>query len=494
MPDMTMLQIIWQSIAAGVAWIMEHLLFLNTVLAIAIVFFQRRDPKTVWTWLLVLYSVPIVGFLLYLLLGQNMHKRKMFRMKEMEDSLNSQIQKQEEIIFRNEFELSDKLLEDYHDLVLYNLEALQAAYSEDNEITVYTDGNEKFDALIEAIDSAEKFIHIQYYIIKKDILFERIVKHLVKKAQEGVEVRVLCDGMGRRNMKSSYWKGLEKQGIQTAVFFPALLKRFHLRVNYRNHRKIAVIDGKTAFVGGFNIGKEYIGLDKKFGYWRDTHLKIEGSAVAQLQIRFILDWNYAAKDDLFSREGYFPEVKGKGSTGVQIISSGPDSRFQEIRDNYLRLISKAKRNIYIQTPYFIPDEAVMTALRIAAMSGVDVRLMIPCKPDHPFVYWATYSFVGDMLEAGVKCYTYDNGFLHAKGMTVDGLAASYGTANMDMRSFYLNFEVNAVIYSSEVTGKLEEIFLKDLGKCTEITPYDYSRRPFYVRVKEQVSRLLSPIM
>lgn len=492
--DITIAQTIWQYIVMGTEWVMGHLMFLNAVLAIAIIFFQRRDPKTVWTWLLVLYFIPVAGFVLYLLIGQNMHKRKMFRMKEIEDSLNSQIQKQEETIFRNEFNLSDSLLEDYHDLVLYNLESTQSAYSEDNEITIYTDGNEKFDALIEAIDSAEKFIHIQYYIIKKDILFERIVKHLVQKASEGVEVRVLCDGMGGRSVKSSYWKELNRQGIQTAIFFPALLKRLHLRINYRNHRKIVVIDGKTAFVGGFNIGKEYIGLDKKFGYWRDTHLKIEGSAAAQLQVRFILDWNYAARDDLFSHEGYFPEIKGKGSTGVQMISSGPDSRFQEIRDNYLRLIGKAKKNIYIQTPYFIPDEAVMTALRIAAMSGVEVKLMIPCKPDHPFVYWATYSFLGDLLEAGAKCYTYDNGFLHAKGIMVDGLASSYGTANVDMRSFYLNFEVNAVIYSSEVTGQLEGIFLKDLGKCTEITPYDYSRRSLKIRLKEQVCRLLSPIM
>ena len=309
-----------------------------------------------------------------------------------------------------------------------------------------------------------------------------------------MEVRVLCDGMGGRDVKSSYWESLEKQGIMTAIFFPALLKRLQLRMNYRNHRKIVVIDGTTAFVGGFNIGKEYIGLDKKFGYWRDLHLKIEGSAVAQLQIRFILDWNYAAKADLFSQKGYFPEVVGKGTTGLQIISSGPDSRFQEIRDNYMRLISKAKKNIYIQTPYFIPDEAMMAALRIASMSGVDVKVMIPCKPDHPFVYWATYSFVGELLEAGARCYTYDNGFLHAKGIMVDGLAASFGTANMDMRSFYLNFEVNAVIYSSEVTKKLEDIFLKDLGKSTEITPYDYSQRNLIIRLKEQVSRLLSPIL
>ncbi len=494
MPDITVVEVIWRYLTILTKWTMDNLLVLNAILAIVIVFFQRRDPKTVWTWLLVLYFIPVLGFILYLFLGQNLHKRKMFRMKEMEDSLNSQIQKQEEIIFRNEFNLSDKLLEDYRDLVLYNLEALQAAYSEDNEVTIFTDGNEKFDALIDAIDHAEHFIHIQYYIIKQDILFERIAKHLIKKAKEGVEVRVLCDGMGGRDVKSSYWESLEKQGIMTAIFFPALLKRLQLRMNYRNHRKIVVIDGTTAFVGGFNIGKEYIGLDKKFGYWRDLHLKIEGSAVAQLQIRFILDWNYAAKADLFSQKGYFPEVVGKGTTGLQIISSGPDSRFQEIRDNYMRLISKAKKNIYIQTPYFIPDEAMMAALRIASMSGVDVKVMIPCKPDHPFVYWATYSFVGELLEAGARCYTYDNGFLHAKGIMVDGLAASFGTANMDMRSFYLNFEVNAVIYSSEVTRKLEDIFLKDLGKSTEITPYDYSQRNLIIRLKEQVSRLLSPIL
>lgn len=494
MPDMAVVETIWNLAAAAFEWIMSNVLIINALLAIVIVFFQRRDPKTVWTWLLVLYFIPVLGFVLYLLLGQNMHKRKMFRMKEMEDSLNSQIQKQEETIFRNEFSLSDGLLKDYHDLILYNLEALQAAYSEDNEVTVYTDGTEKFDALIDAIDQAEKFIHIQYYIIKKDILFERIVKHLVKKAKEGVEVRLLCDGMGGRFVKKSYWRELQKQGIQTAIFFPALLKRLQLRINYRNHRKIAVIDGKTGFVGGFNIGKEYIGLDKKFGYWRDLHLKIEGTAVSQLQIRFILDWNYAAKDDLFSQEGYFPDIRGRGNTGIQIISSGPDSRYQQIRDNYMRLISKAKKNIYIQTPYFIPDDAMMAALRIAAMSGVDVKLMIPCKPDHPFVYWATYSFVGDLLEAGAKCYTYDNGFLHAKCIMADGLAACCGTANMDMRSFYLNFEVNAVIYSSKVTRQLEDIFLKDLGKSTEITMYDYSRRKLLIRMKEQVSRLLSPIL
>lgn len=491
-----LLQSFWNDLQAVINWLIEHIGFINGIFVIMLIFFERRDPKTVWTWLLVLYFVPIAGVILYLLLGQNMHKSKMFRVKEIEDKLNYRIRKQEETIFRNEFSISDNLLKEYSDLVLYNLESGQGMYSEDNDITIYIDGNAKFDALIEEIDKAESYIHIQYYIIKNDILFSKIVKHLIKKVKEGVEVRVLYDGMGGRFVKKSYWKELRKQGIQTAEFFPALLGRFQLRMNYRNHRKIVVIDGKTAFVGGFNIGKEYIGLDPKFGYWRDTHLKIEGSAASQLHIRFLLDWNYAAKEDLFMNEKYV-DVEFKeapGNKGMQIVSSGPDSKYQNIRNNYLRLISKAKENIYIQSPYFIPDEAVMDALKVAAMSGIDVRLMIPCKPDHPFVYWATYSFVGDLLETGVKCYTYDNGFLHAKGMMVDGLVSSYGTANMDMRSFYLNFEVNAVIYSSEATKQLEEIFLKDLNNSTEITKYDYSQRSLIIRIKEQISRLLAPLL
>ena len=247
---------------------------------------------------------------------------------------------------------------------------------------------------------------------------------------------------------------------------------------------------------GFNIGREYLGLDPKFGYWRDTHLRLRGSAVLSLNIRFILDWNYATKQNLFMSDRYFPQSgeRRAGDEAVQIISSGPDSKWQNIRNVYLKMISKARKSIYIQTPYFIPDESVLDAISIAAMSGVDVRVMIPCKPDHPFVYWATYSYIGDLLEAGAKCYTYDNGFLHAKGMVVDGLVSCYGTANMDIRSFKLNFEVNAVIYSSRVAKRLESIFMEDLKHCTRVTRYLYGRRSFLIRIKEQFSRLLSPLL
>lgn len=477
-------------------WITNNTFYINIILGIAIVFFQRRDPTSVWAWLLLLYFIPILGFFLYLVIGHDYRKSRMFRIKEVEDEINAAIKKQENTIFNNEFHITDERVRNYQDLVLFNLETSGAIYSENNSVRVFTDGNEKFDALIEEMKNARKYIHVQYYIMSKGELLDRILTVLENKAAQGVEVRVLYDGMGGRNLSRKNIKRMKQAGIKVGEFFPAFLGRFQLRFNYRNHRKIVVIDGKKAFVGGFNIGDEYIGKVKKFGYWRDTHLEVTGDAVNDLHIRFLLDWNYAVKENLFRFEKYFKTksyVKAN-KLGMQIISSGPDSKRQEIRDNYLRLINKARERIYIQTPYFIPDEPVFTALKIAALSGVDVRVMIPCKPDHPFVYWATYSYAGDLLESGARCYCYDEGFLHAKGMVVDGLVSCYGTANMDMRSFALNFEVNAVIYDPEVSWQLEKAFLDDLTKCTEMTKYNYDRRNLTIRIKEQVSRLLAPLM
>jgi len=257
-----------------------------------------------------------------------------------------------------------------------------------------------------------------------------------------------------------------------------------------------VIDNKIGYVGGFNIGKEYIDKDEKFGHWRDTHLRIVGSAVTGLQLRFILDWNYAAHENLFETDKYFENVESgvRDYSEVQIIASGPDSLEQNIKNNYVRLINKAKKNIYIQTPYFIPDESLLTALFIAIKSGVEVNIMIPCKPDHPFVYWATYSYVGDLVMAGAKCYTYDAGFLHAKGMIVDDKAFCYGTANMDIRSFALNFEVNAIVYDEEKAVEMRQYFEKDVENSTLITSEHYAARSLPFRMREQICRLFSPLL
>lgn len=474
----------WESI-----W--KILMIVNFFLAGGIVFLQRRDPKTVWAWLLVLYFLPWVGFLLYFLVGRDYYRERKFRTKELRDEMQMEACKQETCVLNNTL-LTGKVKE-YSDLVMYNLRTGYAAYTDDNSMSIYTDGYAKFEELLKEIDKAKEFIFLQYYIIRDDVLFTRICRHLKKKVKEGVEVRIFFDGIGGRAVPKKVWKRLKEEGFHVCEFFPPIFKKVNIRINYRNHRKIVVVDGRVGFVGGFNIGEEYLGRDKKFGFWRDTHLKIEGGAVRGLIIRFILDWNYASKEKL-KIEAYLRKNESRGRVGIQIVTSGPDAGYEQIRDNYLRLINKAKKSIYIQTPYFVPDEAVFNALKIAAYSGIEVKLMIPCKPDHPFVYWATYSFVGDLLRAGVKCYLYQNGFLHAKAVMIDRTVASVGTANMDIRSFRLNFEINAIIYDERTAGELEDIFHKDLGKSAELTLYDYENRSPAIRVKEQISRLLSPLL
>lgn len=491
-----MAETIWDTLVISYQFVMDNLVIINIFLSLVIIFFQRRSPQTVWTWLLILYFIPILGFVLYLLIGQDFHKSRMFKAKEVEGELKYAVRRQEENIYRKRLRLANPELMRFKDLILYNLEAGQAVLTDNNDVRIYTDGKEKFRALIEEMKQAKCYIHMQYYIIRNDELWQEIEPVLVQKAKQGVEVRVLFDSMGCRTMKNRDWDRLEEAGIQVAEFFPALLGKLQLRINYRNHRKIVVIDGRIGFVGGFNVGREYLGMDKKFGYWRDTHLCIEGAAVTSLAVRFVLDWNYAAKENLFLEDKLFeiPEYVRGGHDPVQIISSGPDSQIKTIHDNYLRLIHSAKDHVYIQTPYFIPDDSILDALKIASRSGVDVRIMVPCKPDHPFVYWATYSYLGEMVSAGAKCYVYNNGFLHAKTLSVDGMVACVGTANMDIRSFGLNFEVNATIYSERTVQRLERAFENDMNQCTRVTRKVYDQRGIVIRTKEQFSRLLSPLL
>lgn len=487
---------IWQAAVNAYDFIMDNLVIINLLLSMIIIFFQRRNPQTVWTWLLLLYFIPILGFVLYLLIGQDFHKSRMFKAKEIEGELKYAVRRQEENIYRKRLRLANPELGRFKDLILYNLEAGQSVLTDNNDVRIYTDGKEKFHALLQEIEQAKCYIHIQYYIIQRDELWRELEQALVRKVKQGVEVRVLFDSMGCRSMRNKDWDRMERAGIHVAEFFPALFGPLQFRINYRNHRKIVVIDGRVGFVGGFNVGREYLGLDSKFGYWRDTHLCIEGAAVTSLAVRFVLDWNYAAKENLFLEDKLFeiPKYVRNGHDPIQIISSGPDSQIKTIHDNYLRLIHSAKHHVYIQTPYFIPDDSILDALKIASRSGIDVRIMVPCKPDHPFVYWATYSYLGDMVAAGAKCYVYDNGFLHAKTLSVDGMVACVGTANMDFRSFGLNFEVNAVIYSERTVQRLERAFENDMTRSTHVTRKVYDQRGLLIKTKEQFSRLLSPLL
>lgn len=490
------MEILWNGIEEIISYVFSHLAYINALFAVVIVFFQRKDPKSVWAWLLILYFIPVLGFVFYLLAGTDIYKAKLFRTKEIEDKLSDAIRRQESSIRNKEISESYPEMKDYEDLMLYNLQTAGAVISDDNEVEIIVDGKEKFRKLFADLENACQSIHIQYYIIKDDEIFGELTEILKRKVKQGVEVRVLFDAMGCRTMGRKKWRELEEAGIETAEFFPAFFGRLQLRINYRNHRKIVVADGQTAYVGGFNVAREYVGLDEKFGYWRDTHMRITGTAVQALQTRFILDWNYANRKHIIPFEPYLADSGKEQRTGspVQIISSGPDTHEKSIRDTYLRMIHKANKSIYIQTPYFIPDEAIFSALLIAARSGIEVNIMIPCKPDHPFVYWATYSYIGELVLAGANCYTYNNGFIHAKGIVVDEEVLCYGTANMDIRSFGLNFEVNAVIYDSEKAAEMAAYFREDLKVSQKITKNGYLSRPLWQRVKEQVCRLFSPVL
>ncbi|MCF6460478.1 cardiolipin synthase [Clostridium sp. Cult3] len=482
-------------IVTAYTWFFRNILWLNIIFAILLVFFERRNPTTTWLWLMVLTFLPGIGFLLYLFIGQDMSKKKMFQQKEEEDrGFRDRVLKQGQKIQEEEYKyLNPKFLE-HEDIIKMHILTSEAYFSQDNEVELYFSGEEKFAALLESISNAEKYIYIEYYIIKSDGIGTKIIDKLTEKAKEGVEVKVLFDGMGGRNLKRGCFDEFKEAGGEIAIFFPPFVPFFTLRINYRNHRKICIIDGKEAYVGGFNIGDEYLGLSKKFGFWRDTHIKIKGTAVGGLQWRFFKDWRFAAHKDNAHCEVDLPKIKTEGNAGIQIVSSGPDSKWASVKDGYFKMITNARERIYIQTPYFIPDDSIFEALRVAGLSGLDVKVMIPCKPDHPFVYWAGLSYIGELLEAGVKFYTYENGFLHSKTFIMDDFITSVGTANLDIRSFKLNFEVNAFIYDEGVNKRMVDQFHLDLDYCKEITMEEYEKRSNIVKLKESISRLLSPIL
>ncbi|EZH65348.1 phospholipase D [Bacillaceae bacterium JMAK1] len=476
--------------------LLSLLVLLNIMLAAVIVFMERKDIHSTWAWLLILMFLPFIGFILYLILGQNLSRKRLFNWDGIEkiglkDSINTQLRQIED----GSYHFHSNTASDNVNLITLLLRSDGALLTQDNDIDVFTDGIDKFSELITDLAAANDHIHLQYYIFRNDSIGKRLIALLTEKALAGVQVRVLYDDMGSRKLARKHFRSLIQAGGEVGVFFPSRIPYVNSRLNYRNHRKIVVIDGAIGYVGGFNVGDEYLGRTKRFGYWRDSHLRLRGSSVKALQTRFILDWNQASKDQTIEYEDhYFPPVETTGELATQIVSSGPDTEYEEIKNGYIKMITSAKDSVYIQTPYLIPDASLLDALRIAALAGKDVRIMIPNKPDHIFVYWATYSYMGELLKAGARFFIYDAGFIHAKMIVVDRSVGSIGTANIDVRSFRLNFEVNAFLYHDAIGKKLAAIFEHDLEQCSEMTAQRYRDRGVWIRFKESISRLLSPIL
>lgn len=463
------------------------ILILNLIFIIALIFFERKDPSATWAWLFVLTLLPVLGFVVYIFLGLTPRKRRVFQQKMEQDKGRKMAYADKAFFPLNDNTPDFPPLEE--GIIRLGLSSRTPAMLGYNDIKIYTHGQEKFADLFTDLKEAEDFIHINYFIIRPDRLGKELIEILTDKAREGVEVRLLYDRMGSRNLPREPMENLRKAGGEAVPFAP-----FVLDINYRNHRKNCIIDGQIGYVGGINIGIEYIGESHRFGDWRDTHLKLRGESVDSLQHRFFLDWSFATGENFLSQPRFFPEKKIKGSSPVQIVTSGPDSKEEEIKTLFLKMIYGAEKTVYIQTPYFIPDSSMLEALKVAAYSGVDVRVMIPDRADKPIVYAANYSFVGQLLEAGVRFYHYEKGFLHSKTITADGRIASVGTTNMDVRSFKLNFEINAFIYDRKVAGELEDIFFEDLEYSSEITPARYAERGVTMKIRESFARLLSPIL
>lgn len=470
-------------------YITTILYILNILWALYVVFYEKKTPGVIWAWLMVLFILPGIGFIIYMIFGFEGRKHTRFAQKaKLDEELLSR--------FLEKYESKDEINSDeanpyIKNLIVMNSKGGNFPYRSNNSIKVFHEGVSKFDSLLEDIQNAKNFIHMEYYLMHDDRLGTLIMTALAKKAKEGVEVKLMYDGMGNASNIPGFRRILIKAGGEAKLFLPPK----GIRLNYRDHRKIAVIDGRIGYVGGLNIGDEYIGKKKRFGFWRDSHIRIEGNAVKDLELRFIMDWNFAKPDGLSIEEKYFPETeKQETNIPMQIISSGPDCKWDSIHKNYFKMVADATKRVYIATPYFVPDDSLLEALKTAALSGIDIRIIIPAKPDHPMVYYASINYMGELLDAGVKCYEYTKGFIHAKVMTMDSIVTSVGTANMDIRSFKLNFEINAVIYDKEVTSEFDRQFEIDFKNCREITKEIYESRSRFTKFKEATARLISPLL
>lgn len=471
------------------------LLVINTFGAIITVFSQKRDIATIWAWLLVLMMLPVVGFFIFFLVGSRISNKKIFRLRTQDQRGMERIANNQ----RQQLQKIEKLLpipDSASELVRLFLSD-DSVLTRGNDIKTFTDGYDKFNQLFEDINEATHHIHLEYFAIFDDEIGNQLIDLLIKKAREGIEVRVVFDQFGSHGQHRNMYKRLREAGGKAAPFLMRRFQLLTLRFNFRNHRKIAIIDGVIGYIGGFNIGDQYIGSSKKFGYWRDTHVRIHGDAVLSMQNRFLMDWNATAEGDEVLKEtiDYFPEiVQLPGRAMVQIVSSGPDNDKWQIKQGFMRMFASAKTDIMIQTPYFIPDAAILETLEIAIMSGVRVRLMIPNRPDHPIVYRATEHYAKELIELGAEVYRYDGGFLHSKVVSIDHEISTVGSANMDIRSFVLNFETNAFVYDPEFALQLETFFEQDTEKSTRLTTEYFEKQSFWLTFLQKFSRLFSPIL
>ncbi|WP_420490525.1 cardiolipin synthase [Neobacillus niacini] len=479
-------------LTGGVFGFLSLLITLSVIFIGFVIFLENRHPTQTITWLVVLGGFPLVGFFFYLLFGRNYRKEKMYRKKYFLDK-QAFLTVEGENDPRSEEKLS---LMGEHQARLFTLAQKlgNSPISFDTSTKVLTNGEETFHHILEQLNRARHHIHMEYYIVRDDAIGQEIKKILIEKAAQGVIVRFLYDAVGSWKLSRKYINDLRNAGIETVCFGPVKLPFLNNKFNFRNHRKIIVVDGMIGFVGGLNIGDEYLGRNENFGYWRDTHLMLRGEAVRSLQLIFLQDWYYMTNHSFLTAEYLSPQIDEKNHGGVQLIAGGPDNEWSVIKNIFFSMITSAKESVWIASPYFIPDEDIFSAIKVAALSGVDVRLLVPNRPDKRIVFHASRSYFPELLEAGVKIYQYERGFMHSKIVIVDHELASIGTSNMDMRSFHLNFEVNAFLFRTKSTQKLVAEYINDLEYAKQLELTLFQKRHFGIRLLESTARLLSPLL
>lgn len=453
-------------------------------------------PSKALAYLLLVFAFPILGVIFYFSVGLNYRKRKLYRkkinidIKAFPEIEEKRLQYSQKVLLKNKSKLGN-----FYPLV--NFLKDKNIISDNNKVEIFINGEEKFPNILKSLKEAKHHIHIEYYIYENDSIGNQIAEILIAKAKEGVEVRFIYDDFGSKNIRSNIVKRLQKAGIEAKPFYKINFVKFANRLNYRNHRKIIVVDGTIGYVGGINVSDKYINSSKNNLYWRDTHIKIEGISVLNLQFVFLTDWNFCAEQNIGFSENYFPIKnihKLYGDQFVQIVASGPDSDYSNIMYSLIHTILLAKKELLITTPYFIPNSSFKDAIKIASLSGVKIKLLVPGASDSFIVNTTSHSFYKELLQAGVEIFTYRKGFVHAKTVVCDEFVSVVGTANLDNRSFDLNFEINAVVYDKNTANKLIKQFNIDIENAEEINLKDWKKRPLPIKFLENILRLLSSLM
>ncbi|HLN74864.1 MAG: cardiolipin synthase [Methylococcaceae bacterium] len=468
--------------------------FLTVIFIAVLIILENRNPVKTISWILVLVLLPFFGIVIYLFFGQEYRKNKMYSRKGLKDleRLRKLTLVQLNNMPNNQFQISERLYTKKR-LINLLLSNSNAILTSNNEVSILHNGEQTFPEIFKAIEQAKHHIHLEYYIVEDDIIGNYLRELLILKAHEGVEVRFIYDDVGSWELKRKFIRSMRDAGIKIDCFMRVRFPMLTSKVNYRNHRKILVVDGETAFVGGLNFADRYREGIPGIGHWRDTHLKVTGGGATALQIIFMADWYFVSKE-IFKGVKYFkPFEPGKGKL-VQMAASGPDSDWESIGQAYFSAIASASESVFISTPYLMPTADIMTALKTSALGGIDVRIIVPGLSDAIFPKWGTNSYVEELLEAGVKIYFYKAGFIHSKVIIVDGIFSSVGTANLDFRSLETNFEVNAMIYDEEIAATLTRQFLEDQGKSQEVSLNKWVKRPRINKVKESFARILSPML